>query len=372
MKFAIITHVPHLIQQNQYFAYAPYVREMNIWSNFVGEFIIVAPEVVNDKSSIDEKYNIGTILFYKIPQIDIISSEGVLNTIFKSPKIFFKIIKAMRNAEHIHLRCPGNMGLLGCFVQILFPSKPKTAKYAGNWDPKSSQPWSYRLQKWILNNSFLTRNMKVLVYGEWEGQSKNIVPFFTASYSENDKKPYAKRSLHSTIEFVFAGTLSPGKNPLYAVRLVNQLHSRGKTVHLSIYGEGPEKSKIEEYIAKHSLEEVISLQGNQDAETLKTAYQRSHFVILASQSEGWPKVIAEGMFWGAVPLATPVSCVPKMLNYGTRGILLEMDLNKDTAKIVELINDQQAFDFVSKSAFDWSQQYTTEVFEREIKKILED
>ena len=31
MKFAIITHVPHIQSQNQYFAYAPYVREMNIW-----------------------------------------------------------------------------------------------------------------------------------------------------------------------------------------------------------------------------------------------------------------------------------------------------------------------------------------------------
>jgi hypothetical protein len=29
--------------------------------------------------------------------------------------------------------------------------------------------------------------MKVLVYGVWDGQSQNIYPFFTASYSEMDK-----------------------------------------------------------------------------------------------------------------------------------------------------------------------------------------
>ena len=77
--------------------------------------------------------------------------------------------------------------MLGCFIQILFPNKPKTAKYAGNWDPKSSQPTSYRIQKWILNNTILTKNMQALVYGEWEGNSKNIKPFFTATYQEKEK-----------------------------------------------------------------------------------------------------------------------------------------------------------------------------------------
>ena len=58
------------------------------------------------------------------------------------------------------------------------PKTPKSAKYAGNWDPKSKKPWSYQLQQWILSNTFLTKNMKVLVYGVWDGQSQNIYPFF--------------------------------------------------------------------------------------------------------------------------------------------------------------------------------------------------
>jgi hypothetical protein len=48
-------------------------------------------------------------------------------------------------------------------------------------------------------------------------------------------------------------------------------------------------------------------------------------VLLPSNSEGWPKAIAEGMFWGCVQLQTAVSCVPYMLDYGKEG-LLEMDL----------------------------------------------
>ena len=116
----------------------------------------------------------------------------------------------MRWADHIHLRCPGNVGLLGSLVQVFFPSKPKTAKYAGNWDPKAKQPLSYKIQKWLLSNTLLTKNMTVLVYGEWPNQTKNIKSFFTATYREADKKEIQIRKLEADIQFVFVGTLSVG------------------------------------------------------------------------------------------------------------------------------------------------------------------
>ncbi|MEZ0130797.1 glycosyltransferase, partial [Flavobacterium sp. LBUM151] len=110
--------------------------------------------------------------------------------------------------------------------------------------------------------------------------------------------------------------------------------------------------------------------GNQNKETIKKAYQKSHFVLLPSKSEGWPKAIAEGMFWGCVPLSTKVSCVPFMLDNGNRGVLLEMNIEEDSAKIMEIIKDQNLFFTKSKLAAEWSQKYTTDVFESEIKKLL--
>ena len=63
-------------------------------------------------------------------------------------------------------------------------------------------------------------------------------------------------------------------------------------------------------------------------------------MILPSQSEGWPKAIAEGMFWGCVPIATPVSCVPFMLDYGERGVLLQMNLEQDVQQLKRLLNNE--------------------------------
>ncbi|HSN47986.1 MAG TPA: glycosyltransferase [Flavobacterium sp.] len=370
MNFVIITHVPHILEQNQYFAYAPYVREMNIWTKQLEKVIIVAPESKFKKSPIDIHYEHENIELIAVARFDVLDLKSLFSTVFKIPGIGWKIFSAMKKADHIHLRCPGNMGLLASIIQILFPNKIKTAKYAGNWDSKSKQPFSYKLQKWILSSTFLTRNMQVLVYGQWEGSSKNIKPFFTATYNEVDKLPLIPKDLKQQIRFVFVGTLVSGKNPLYAIKLVEVLNQNGFDVALAFYGEGAERNKLEQYIQQNNLQNIISLEGNQTQDIVKKAYEESHFVILPSESEGWPKAVAEGMFWGCVPVATPVSCVPFMLDYGNRGILLEIDLEKDVNQLEILLGNEANYQIKRQKASDWSRKYTLDVFEEEIKKLL--
>ncbi|WP_333875290.1 glycosyltransferase family 4 protein [Flavobacterium sp.] len=371
MKLAIITHVIHGKESGHYFGYEPYVREMNLWLKFVSDVTIVAPLENIQRNSIHDFYQHHAIHFTAVPAFHFITPGSRLKALWQLPKIMVTLYKAMAQADHIHLRCPGNMGLLGCLVQLFFPSKPKTAKYAGNWDPNARQPLSYRLQKWILSNPFLTKNMQVLVYGEWENSTQNIKPFFTASYFEKDKEPISPKSLTGKLRFLFVGTLSNGKQPLYAVRLVESLQKKGYEVSLEVYGEGAERNQLEAYIAANNLENVVFLKGNQNQQTLKEAYQKSHFVILPSLSEGWPKVIAEGMFWGCLPIASKVSCVPFMLDYGNRGIILDFNLDTDVNQIAALCSEPNLYQSKVRHAVDWSRQYTMDVFEEQIKQLVQ-
>ncbi|UUF14846.1 MULTISPECIES: glycosyltransferase [Flavobacterium] len=370
MNFTIITHVTHYKENSHLLGYGPYVKEMNIWFKYVDNVTIVAPLSEEKASKIDLAYQHSKIRFEKIPTLAFNTPLCILKSTLNLSFVFWKTFKAMQNADHIHLRCPGNVGLIGCFVQVLFPNKIKTAKYAGNWDPKSKQPWTYNLQKYILNNTFLTRNMQVLVYGEWENQSANIKSFFTATYSDYEKEAIKKSDLNLGIEFVFVGSLVTGKNPMYALQLINSLVIKGTKVILNVFGEGPERDNLENYIQENKLKDFVFLHGNQNQDVIKKAYRKSHFVILPSKSEGWPKAIAEGMFYGCVPLATNVSCVPFMLDNGKRGILLEMNLENDLIQIENLLLDQTNYLNVGKLATEWSQNYTTEVFETEIEKLV--
>jgi len=374
MKFAIVTHVIHKQETHLLYAYEPYVKEMNIWFKFVNDVRIVAPVLYEKHSSIESNYISKNIVIDKIPSIDALNFLNKIKSFIKSPVIFFKIFKSMLWADHIHLRCPGNIGLLGCLVQLFFPNTPKTVKYAGNWDPNSKQPFSYRLQKWILSNTLLTRNCKVLVYGEWKNQTKNIIPFFTASYHKNEIIPIPNKKLSSVINFIFVGTFSQGKQPLLSVKLIEKLLQENYNVQLDMYGEGEEFKKIKAYVCQKNLEGSVFLHGNQSKEVVKEAYQKSHFLIFVSKSEGWPKVVAEAMFWGCLPISSKVSCVESMLGNGSRGTVIAPNANSD--EIVQIIKGyiekEDAYQKQILNAKKWSQQYTLEVFEHKIKKLLLD
>jgi glycosyltransferase involved in cell wall biosynthesis len=370
MTFCIITHVIHTKVEDNYFAYAPYVNEMNIWLKYVDEVIVVAPLQLNKVKVIQQNYRHNAINFIEVPHFSVTSIRNILHSIIAVPSILLSIFKAMKRADHIHLRCPGNMGLLGCILQILFPNKIKTAKYAGNWDPNSKQPLSYRLQKKILSSTFLTKNMQVLVYGEWKNQTKNIKAFFTATYSEAEKESIEDKSLSGTIEFVFVGTLVEGKRPLYAIQLVENLHKKGHLVQLSLYGEGKEQDLLKQYIQKKQLQNVVFLKGNTTRDEIKEVYKNSHFLILASKSEGWPKVIAEAMFWKCLPIATNVSCVATMLDNENRGLLLCLDLEADSKKMEDLLQNSIEYKRRIINSQSWSRNYTIDKFEQEIKELL--
>ena len=306
VRFAIFSHVEHRYEDHKYYGYGPYIKEMNIWLKYVDQVDIIAPLKNQKPNIIDLNYEHSKINFSKIPSFNFTNKVAILNSFFVIPFVLLKIFMTMSKADHIHLRCPGNVGLLACLVQILFPWKKKTAKYAGNWDPKSKQPMSYRLQKWILSNTFLTRNIQVLVYGEWPNQTKNIKPFFTASYNRNEIKErvsneesfkqYSEPSM--CFKFLYVGTLSPGKQPLYAIKLVEELVKKGKRITLDVFGDGILKSDLQDYISNNKLESIVTLHGNQINNMIKRAYQVSQFLILPSKSEGWPKVVAEGHVLG--------------------------------------------------------------------------
>lgn len=410
MRFAIFTHVEHLKREGQFYAYAPYVREMNLWLQQVEEVEVLAPSTNRGRGDEETKglgdnrisYEHSRLTFTEVPSFNFLNFSSTVSSLFKIPFVFYSIVTAMGRAEYIHLRCPGNVGLLACVAQIFFPSKPKTAKYAGNWDPEARQPWTYRLQKWILSNTFLTRNIQVLVYGKWPEQTTNIKSFFTASFSEREILQVKEEHFKEPFIFLFVGNLVEGKRPLEAVKLVEELNLRlkGSTdpeirtnssfASLEIYGDGSEKEKLETYVREKQLEKLVFFKGNRPLEELKRAYQKTHFVILPSKSEGWPKAIAEGMFFGCIPIATPVSCVPWMLDQGNRGILLTNNANsqklkakgslerivgngqwtKGVDKISGLMKDQKEMQRMSEEAKQWSQQYTLEKFEAAIHGVL--
>lgn len=374
MSFLIVTQVKHSFHEGKYYSYAPYVQEMNIWLKKVDHVLVLAPLQGKGTlpSAIDLAYEHSNITFYAIPEFHASRLSGLFHTISAFFLIFRKTLNSMRKAEHIHLRCPGNVGLIGCLAQLFFPSKKKTAKYAGNWDWNSKQPFSYRLQQRILRNTFLTRNMTALVYGEWPDLTKNTKAFFTATYKESEITAYQKSAPQNQINLCFVGTLTENKRPHLTLEVGKELMNQGHKVHITFCGDGPLASDLKTKAKELSLGNSVSFLGKVNKGSIKTVFQQSHFLIFMSRSEGWPKAVAEAMFWGCIPITTSVSCVPQMLGVnGERGFLVEIDqMEKAASLIANSVNNSKDFLDMGQKATQWSRHYTLDLFEEEVTKLL--
>lgn len=369
MRFSIFTHVEHKHSKGDIYAYAPYVREINFWISQFDEVVIVSPESDKVIEEIDLKYEHANIKHQTVPSLYFKNLQYFIKSIFSTLYVLPRIFSEMNRTDHIHIRCPGNIGMLACIVQVFFPSKPKTVKYAGNWDPESKQPLSYNFQKWILSNTFLTKNTRVLIYGDWNEKNINLIPFFTASYSENEIDS-SNKEFNKPYKFLSVGSLVQGKRPLLTIQVVHSLIKKGIDAELDIYGNGECEKELAEYINKNNLKKYVRVHGNKDAEILKKAFRKSHFSLLPSKSEGWPKALAEAMFYGCIPIGTQVSCVPWMLDYGKRGILIEPSIDLATNEILKYLGKQDELKKLSLRAREWSQEYTLEKFNCEIRKLI--
>ena len=368
---AIFTLVEHKELNGQYYGYAPYISEMNMWSSHFDNVIVVGP--YTDSKSIDDmelSYSHQNLKLIKVPSFNIKSIYASLKLLTQLPFMFVKMFKTMNRADHLHFRCPSNVSAVAALVQVFFPNKPKSTKYAGNWNPKDNQPIGYRFQKWLLANRFLTKNMKVLVYGDYPDQSKSVVPFMSATYRDDEKIPFVKRDFSVKLKFVFIGAMVVGKRPKLTVKIIEAIKHKGFEVELHMFGDGDLIDDIKSYVNNHHLEKDVIIYGNRDKSEVKSCLKDAHFTILPSKSEGWPKAIAEGMFFGAIPISTKISCLPWILGYGNRGILISEELDEAVSLILnQLDKGDEYLNDMANNALIWAQEYTLERLSKEIETI---
>jgi glycosyltransferase involved in cell wall biosynthesis len=373
IKFLIVSYAFHKANKSDFYSYAPYVREMNLWLKHVDKVRIVAPVLKEAIDPLEQAYIHKHIEFVEVPSINFTTPKKIFLSILSLPLVFFILFREMYWASHIHLRCPGNMGLLGAVAQIFFPGKAKTVKYANNWDWNSYQPVTYRIQQYLLSNTFLTRNTKVLVYGDWKEKSTNIYPFFTASYTNENKIPVELRTIENEsqeIRLLFVGTLTANKRPFETIETLESLIAKGVRASLDLIGGGAQQSEIEEYVQSKGLQNIVRIHGKLSPDDVIDFFKSSHFLIFLSYSEGWPKVVAESMWWGCLPITTNVSCVSQMVGNMERGILIEPDPELVADKILVIIDNPVLYKNMCQAAMNWSREYTLERFEEEIVKLL--
>lgn len=234
-----------------------------------------------------------------------------LRVLFQWPCLVRILMRHLRKADSVHVRCPCNIGLLAV-VLLCFVKEPRRRwmKYAGNWRPEGREAWSYRLQRWLLRRTW--HGGVVTVNGQWEGDPPHVREFFNPSFSQREleeARAWGKRKvLDGLIRCAFVGRVEEAKGAGRAVEVVRRLREQGVQAELDIVGDGPLRAEL-------SGEGIpwVRFHGWLPRQEVGRVWRDAHFCLLPSRTEGWPKVLSEGMAWGAVPVASAVSSIPRYL-----------------------------------------------------------
>lgn len=174
-------------------------------------------------------------------------------------------------------------------------------------------------------------------------------------------------------EIVAMGRLSEQKNFQLIIETAKRIRLNYPDIHFSIFGDGPLKKKLQEYINKYHLEKVVTLQGrtNNSVQALNSA----DLFILSSNYEGMPNALLEAMAIGLPCISTNCPTGPAdIIDNNRNGKLVQVNnIDEMVSAIDEYVElgvgiadiGEEAKKFVKKN---YSAEVITDMF---LQKVLQ-
>ena len=321
MKIAIISHTEHYKKNDgTIVGWGPTIKEINNLLKIADSIVHIAP--LHKESAPDSalSYTSDRIKFVSLKKS---GGKGIekLSILTRAPYNLVKIAKAIRDVDFVQFRAPTGMGIYVLPFLKLFTNKKYWVKYAGNWKD-SQMPLGNKLQKlWLKTCVSLQTN--ITVNGQWKNERKNVIPFENPCLSQADrnlgKELVEKKTQGDKVIFCFVGALNSHKGVDQILESFSRLNE-DRIGEIHFVGDGKEKERYLELSKK--IKNKTIFHGFLPKKEINRIYSKSHFIVLPSKSEGFPKVIAEAMNFGCLPIVSDVSCIGQYIKNDVNGFLL--------------------------------------------------
>jgi glycosyltransferase involved in cell wall biosynthesis len=139
---------------------------------------------------------------------------------------------------------------------------------------------------------------------------------------------------------------------------------------LAIVGDGAERAALRARAGDLEARGIVTFVGALPYDDSLRWFEWAHALVLPSQhSEGWPKVVAEGMCHGLLCIAVAHGQVPSMLN--GRGVLLPTGSPEEIAQALrEVARDPAGQQPVMRAASAWARQFSLEGLRSALATLL--
>jgi glycosyltransferase involved in cell wall biosynthesis len=361
-KLVIISHTEHQqAADGSFVGWGPTVNEINYLSNHWQEVVHVAClEKGKAVKGSSVGYSNKNVHFEAIPTFGGKRFSQKLDMLWKMPLILWKVQKSIKGASHVQLRVPMGIGIF-LIPFFVFRNKSKYifwVKYANNWGANNI-PFGYKIQRWLLKEN-VTKS-KVTINGFWPDQPKHCISFENPCLTENQvsegNQIIQSKTFVGLFQLVFVGRIDAAKGVDILIDFIGKIDKSVLEI-FHIIGEGKLSGEFKKVLDESGI--LNKFYGNLTQVELFEILKKSHCIILPSKSEGFPKVLAEAMNYGCVPIASNVGSISHYIKDGASGMIMNEislnGLNESWNNFLSIQNNEKQT--IASNGFEISQKFT--------------
>lgn len=338
MKLAIISHTEHYkTDKGTIVGWSPTVNEINHLLAVFDTIYHVAMLHEGEAPPSALAYTSDQVVFVALPPSGGRTVLSKFDTLFKAPKVLQIVAETLKKVDCFQLRTPTGIGVYLIPYLTFFTQKTGWYKYAGNWNQQNA-PLGYALQRFMLRH----QNRTVTINGQWDAQPQHSLTFENPCLTEQDVTDgvqfIAQRNLPEQWTFCYAGRLEDEKGVGRIIGAFSALSAaeklKVKAVHLVGNGADLERYKL---LAASSGVSII-FHGFLSRDAVFEVYKQSDvFIMPTTASEGFPKVIAEAMNFGCMPMVSDVSAIVQYVKPGENGFVIDPVTVVNTLEVLKTV-----------------------------------
>jgi glycosyltransferase involved in cell wall biosynthesis len=320
----IISHTEHYkLSDGTIVGWGPTVTEINHLAKIFDEIYHIAMLHTNEAPNSSLPYTSSSIQFIPLKPT---GGKGVfekLKIVLSAPSVIKTVHKTLAKSDYFQLRGPTGIGIFLIPYLTLFSKKKGWFKYAGNWN-QENPPLGYRLQRWLLKQ----QSRVVTINGSWDGQPRHCLTFENPCLTDMELIEGAslgkQKSIEGKLTCCFVGRLEKPKGVERIIEAIGGLSIEEKNrIHaVHLVGDGLAMNYFKSIAEKSGVNFVFH--GALSREHVFEIYKASQiFLMPTTASEGFPKVIAEAMNFGCLPIVSNISSIGQYIKHMKTGLCLE-------------------------------------------------
>ena len=283
-----------------------------------------------------------------------------------------KIIKD-NNIDLVYSHILSPLGITAATLGLVY-NKPFFHWLCGDGRVQSSEtPFIKRTIGHIVDKYIHLRATKMISCCDWVAEEQSIPhgidwkeKYELTSNSVNIKrfstqtKPYRDEFPNDYPIAIYASRLSSRKGADIFIDAVTQLIDEDMKLNAFIGGAGDFESYLKDKIKSSKYPEQIKYVGQIPSKELPNYFKSSDIFCVPARYQGFGRVYIEAMASKLAIITTNLVCTKKIVNHEKDGLLVDPNVQSVKKAMIELLNDKNKREFLSKNAIQRAKDFTVE------------